>query len=226
MSAQRMDSADGQATSRERLSALLDGEATPSQFDEWLASHQGDPEQRRQDCEAWHLYHLIGDVMRSEDLAGGSRGDVFLQGVRQRLQHEPVIVAPSVAVSSVGRARRRWRTPVATAAGVAAVAGALIVLRLGDAGVGMPSPGGTPLAQQAVPSSVAATAVVPVAAPAAPTTPASATELRVVHEDQTLIRDARLDQYLAAHKQFGGGSALGAGPSLFLRNAAHEGPGR
>ncbi|MFN3297831.1 sigma-E factor negative regulatory protein [Caldimonas sp.] len=227
MSAQRMDSADGQATSRERLSALLDGEATPSQFDEWLASHQGDPEQRRQDCEAWHLYHLIGDVMRSEDLAGGSRGDVFLQGVRQRLQHEPVIVAPSVAASSVGRARRRWRTPVATAAGVAAVAGALIVLRLGDAGVGMPSSGGTPLAQQqAVPSSVAATAVVPVAAPAAPTTAASATELRVVHGDQTLIRDARLDQYLAAHKQFGGGSALGAGPSLFLRNATHEGPGR
>lgn len=225
MSAQRMDSAGDQATSRERLSALLDGEATPSQFDEWLASHQGDPERRRQDCEAWHLYHLIGDVMRSEDLAGGSRGDVFLQGVRQRLQHEPVIVAPSVTVSSALRARRRWRAPVATAAGVAAVAGALIVLRLGVAGLGMPS-GGSSLAQQAAPSSVAATVVVPVAAPAAPPPPASTTELRVVHGDQTLIRDARLDQYLAAHKQFGGGSALGAGPSLFLRNAAHEGPGR
>jgi sigma-E factor negative regulatory protein RseA len=221
MSAQRMDSAGDQATSRERLSALLDGEATASQFDEWLASHQGDPERRRQDCEAWHLYHLIGDVMRSEDLASGSRGDVFLQGVRQRLQHEPVIVAPSVAGAPALRGRRRWRTPVAAAAGVAAVAGALIVLRLGDAGLGVPS-GSSLLVQQAPPSPVAATAVAPAVAPS----PAPTTELRVVHGDQTLIRDARLDQYLAAHKQFGGGSALGAGPSLFLRNAALEEPGR
>jgi sigma-E factor negative regulatory protein RseA len=36
-----------------------------------------------------------------------------------------------------------------------------------------------------------------------------------------LIRDARLDQYLAAHKQFGGSTALGA-PSGFLRSATSE----
>ncbi|MGZ5132080.1 MAG: sigma-E factor negative regulatory protein, partial [Caldimonas sp.] len=33
-----------------------------------------------------------------------------------------------------------------------------------------------------------------------------------------LIRDARLDRYLAAHKQFAGSSALGV-PSAFLRSA-------
>ena len=33
-----------------------------------------------------------------------------------------------------------------------------------------------------------------------------------------LIRDARLDRYLAAHKQFAGTSALGV-PSAFLRSA-------
>jgi sigma-E factor negative regulatory protein RseA len=36
-----------------------------------------------------------------------------------------------------------------------------------------------------------------------------------------MIRDARLDGYLAAHKQFGGTSALGL-PSGFLRNATHD----
>ena len=37
-----------------------------------------------------------------------------------------------------------------------------------------------------------------------------------------LIRDARLDQYLAAHKQFGGSSALSV-PSGFLRSATYDG---
>ncbi|MCX7659570.1 MAG: sigma-E factor negative regulatory protein [Caldimonas manganoxidans] len=231
MSAQRMDLAGDQAASRERLSALLDGEATASQFDEWLASHHSDPERHRQDCEDWHLYHLIGDVLRSDDLAGGSRGDLFLQGVRQRLQREPVILAPAATPDAAARARRRWRTPLATAAGVMAVAGALVVLYVGEVGgdAMWPAPGIGLRAQSAgTEAAVAVTpvAVTPVAAPAAAPTAASATELRVVHGDQTLIRDARLDQYLAAHKQFGAGSALGAGPSLFLRNAAHEGPGR
>jgi sigma-E factor negative regulatory protein RseA len=36
--------------------------------------------------------------------------------------------------------------------------------------------------------------------------------------DAHLIRDARLDRYLAAHKQFAGTSALGV-PSAFLRSA-------
>jgi sigma-E factor negative regulatory protein RseA len=40
-----------------------------------------------------------------------------------------------------------------------------------------------------------------------------------------LIRDARLDRYLAAHKQFAGSSALGV-PSGFLRNATAEAMGR
>jgi sigma-E factor negative regulatory protein RseA len=40
-----------------------------------------------------------------------------------------------------------------------------------------------------------------------------------------LIRDARLDRYLAAHQQFAGSSALGM-PSAYLRNATAEIPGR
>lgn len=39
--------------------------------------------------------------------------------------------------------------------------------------------------------------------------------------DGKMIRDARLDRYLAAHKQFAGSSALGV-PSTFLRSATVE----
>jgi sigma-E factor negative regulatory protein RseA len=218
MSAERKNSLGDEASSRERLSAILDGEATPSQFDEWLASQQDEPEQRSMAREAWHVYHLIGDVMRSDDLARASRADAFLDGVRERLRDEPVVVAPVVAASRAGASRRAWRAPLATAAGVVAVAGALLVLRLGEAGLEGATPSAT-LAQQPAPAA-------PVAVVAAPPAPAPVAELRVVNGDQTLIRDARLDDYLAAHKQFGGGSALGSAPSMFLRNAAHEGPGR
>jgi sigma-E factor negative regulatory protein RseA len=41
----------------------------------------------------------------------------------------------------------------------------------------------------------------------------------------TMIRDARLDELLAAHRQMGGASVLPA-PAGSLRNAAFEGPAR
>ena len=40
-----------------------------------------------------------------------------------------------------------------------------------------------------------------------------------------VVRDPRLDAYLAAHKQFAGTSALGV-PSAFMRSAAVENSGR
>jgi sigma-E factor negative regulatory protein RseA len=40
-----------------------------------------------------------------------------------------------------------------------------------------------------------------------------------------MIRDVRLQQYLAAHKQFGGSTALGV-PSGFLRSATVDVPVR
>jgi sigma-E factor negative regulatory protein RseA len=54
--------------------------------------------------------------------------------------------------------------------------------------------------------------VTPVAAASDPRAPA-------------MLRDPRLDQLLAAHRQLGGATALQA-PSGFLRNATFEGPAR
>jgi sigma-E factor negative regulatory protein RseA len=107
---------------RAHLSALADGEAP-----------EVDPGCRwwREDAEAratWHAYHLIGDVMRSDDLAGKPARDArLLKAVRERLAAEPAIVAPSAA--HVSRRRQRWTVPVAAAAGFAAVAGVVVVLR-------------------------------------------------------------------------------------------------
>ena len=53
---------------------------------------------------------------------------------------------------------------------------------------------------------------------------ASAASQTLVADGQ-LIRDARLDRYLAAHKEFAGSSALGL-PSAFLRSATADASGR
>ena len=67
----------------------------------------------------------------------------------------------------------------------------------------------------------AAPAVVVQAPIAAPTVAVADVQPERVAPSGRVIRDARLDQYLAAHKQFGGSSALGV-PSGFLRSATFE----
>jgi sigma-E factor negative regulatory protein RseA len=65
----------------------------------------------------------------------------------------------------------------------------------------------------------------PSGAPAQPqlaAVPAAGTVL-AESERGTMIRDARLDEFLAAHRQLGGASAL-QNPAGFLRNATFEGP--
>ncbi len=54
---------------------------------------------------------------------------------------------------------------------------------------------------------------------------APAGDAQLLVADGQLVRDARLQRYLAAHKQFGGSSALGV-PSGFLRAATSQPPER
>ena len=59
----------------EDLSALTDGELEPAQVAEACARWRDDSELRGR----WHAYQLIGDVLRSEDLAAsGTRDAAFL----------------------------------------------------------------------------------------------------------------------------------------------------
>jgi sigma-E factor negative regulatory protein RseA len=195
--------------SRERLSVLLDGECDASGAERACRAWREDADARA----TWHAYQLIGDVLRSEDLAHpAARDEAFLDALRQRLAAEPIVLAPAAATRGVPR--RRWFAPAAAAAGVAAVAGVLVVTRLGAPGADVAGP---------------ALALAPGAANVRPTSAsapgAEAEPPAIVMTDGKLIRDAQLDRYLAAHKQFGGSSAA-AVPGMVLRSSATVAPGR
>lgn len=194
---------------RAALSALMDGD--PSTSDEACRAWRGDAAARAD----WHAYHLIGDLMRSDEhRADEARDARFLAAVRARLANEPVVLAPSPVAASpastaaaLTRARRarRWMAPTAVAAGFMAVAGALMVTR-----VSAPDGAATTLAGGALPA--------PVASPAVAASQASA-------ETATMIRSAELDRYLEAHRQYANGATQVA-PGGAVRNAAATAPGR
>jgi sigma-E factor negative regulatory protein RseA len=183
---------------RQALSALADGQAdaAESACRAW-----------REDAGAradWHTYQLIGEAMRSDDVRCAPQRDAqFLGRLRERLAAEPVVLAPTPESAPIARiARRNWAAPVAIAAGFAAVAGVLVVMR-------MAAPDGAAADRSAL-ISQAATASAPAAA---------------AGTDAKLIRNAELDRYLAAHRQYSNSSAL-AVPGGAVRNAAAAAPGR
>ena len=218
------DDSEANAAARERLSALLDGELDGNAVSQACAQWRDSAESRS----TWHAYGLIGDVLRSDDLAGDAARDAgFLAALRARMASEPVVLAPQPlevpapvalpaaarAVAAGGTRRWSWMAPTAVAAGFVAVAGVLTLTRPGllperaDA---------TSVARATAPAPAAETLVGTSAQPAEPQTFVASGQL---------IRDARLDRYLVAHKQFAGSSALGV-PSAYLRNATAEVPGR
>lgn len=218
---------------RERLSALADGEMHSGDVSQVMAAMRTDERVQGGVCETWHAYQLIGDAMRSADLAKASRDDLFLARLRERMAREPVILAPQLAapelelpaeprVAAAGGAlraarRRPWASPLAAAAGVMAVAGVLVVTRMSQE----PAQTGAPMATLVQSAPVAAPRLVSAQTGSA----AVPAEQRVEMASGTLVRDAKLDRYLAAHKQFGGSSALGV-PSGFLRSSTYDGPNR
>jgi sigma-E factor negative regulatory protein RseA len=154
---------------RRSLSALMDGRLDDASLDSAFSAWRSDAQAR----ECWHAYHLIGDVLRSDELAARpARDEAFLTNLRSKLAAEPVPLAPGRPPGERGW-RQRLVAPAAVAAGFVAVAGVLVVLR-GAA----PQEGAGQGALMA----------------------GSATgEMMVVNRE--VIRDARLDRYLAAHRK-------------------------
>jgi sigma-E factor negative regulatory protein RseA len=190
---------------RSRLSAAADGDpaALAATCRAWrLAGQEGDEARR-----TWHTYHLIGDVMRSSELARRpARDQAFLEGLRERLAQEPVVLAPAPAVPAApaapaARPMPRWWVPAAAAAGFVAVAGVVVVMQAG--------PGSSPAPQ------LAAAPLAPAAATATAPTPPAGTAV--------LIRDERLDEFLRAHQAARGG--MGAAlPGGAIRRVELEAP--
>lgn len=197
------DSAD---LPQQLLSALLDGDLQGSDAHAALracALWRDDARARQ----SWHAWNLIGDVMRSEELARAPARDVaFLARLRERLADEPVVLAPAPAVAAAAAVavrgwRAAWLLPTAVAAGFVMVAGVLVVART------VP-PQATPVLA-ASPAAGLSLASVPGEAPYSASASASGAF--------GLIRDARLDNYLRAH-QAARGSPAAAVPGGGMRN--------
>ena len=153
------------------LSMLRDGETLDRQVDVALAAWSGDAASRR----AWQDWQLIGDVLRSEDLACARCSDeAFLArlqpGLRATAQDRPASSARVLRWPV--QAGRRWAV-AGLAAGLALAVGVLVLLPAGGSG-------GAWLAR-----------LLPYAGDGGQTLKSA---------DGTLIRDAQLDAYLRAHR--------------------------
>ncbi|CAH2891823.1 MAG: Sigma factor RpoE negative regulatory protein RseA [uncultured Paraburkholderia sp.] len=181
-------SMQSQASSRgERLSAFVDGDLFGEEhlnLDRFLSDLGGE------DRAAWSSYHLIGDVLRSDDLAVSSAASsAFLSGFAARLESEPHLLAP--AAQPVARRLLALRRRVVPAFAVAAATLTWIVVPQIQGVLGGPG------AAQVASVSSHGDALQKVAMASVP-----AANVMPVAQDANIIRDASLDQYLEAHQQF------------------------
>lgn len=190
-----------QMKTQELISALADGQLRGEAFARGVEAAASDPAAR----EAWQTYHLIGDVLRSGELAAGTMPTAFMSRLQLRLRQEQQRGAPGaqsappelvVSREAANDASFRWKLVAgfASLAAVAAIGWTVVGGLSGNPEQGQlaAGTGGTVIAGS---------------------------------ERGAMIRDPRLDEFLAAHRQLGGASALQM-PAGFLRNATFEGPDR
>lgn len=198
------------------MSALADGEADAAELARGCQLFAAEASAR----ECWHDYHLIGDVLRSQDLASGlSHDQDFLRRLSARLDREPAVLAPVLADRGAAPARRRWAVPAAVAASVTALVAAAGLWPQLDRTAPAPS-------LAAAPASAAPTvAAVPAAAPQGVLAQRAPAAAEPVATGGRVLRDARLDRYLRAHREYAaalpgslpGGSARGIATVSFER---------
>ncbi|AMV42003.1 sigma-E factor negative regulatory protein [Paraburkholderia caribensis] len=179
---------NAQANSQgERLSAFVDGELLDGEHPNTILAALG-----REDRATWSCYHLIGDALRSDDLAvSPATSSAFLNGFAARFESEAHVLAP-VSVPATRRllALRRRVVPAFAVAAAAATLTWIVMPQLSGVGTGV-----TQVASVA-PHADSVQRVAMASMPAAATAEANVS-------DGNIIRDASLDQYLEAHQQFG-----------------------
>ncbi|MES2942716.1 MAG: RseA family anti-sigma factor [Pseudomonadota bacterium] len=208
--------------SGELLSALVDGELSPQELSSALR-------ECAQDAEAlgnWNSYQLIGEVLRTPVAAARSASPVFgadiafMARLNLRLAQESALYASPVA-SGLPSTQPPGPTPVVET--VAQGLPSIHTAAANDANFRWKLVAG--LASLAAVSAIAWNAIGVLAPATAPQLAQGDAVQRVLvaSPQGTMVRDARLEELLAAHKQMGGTSALQV-PSGFLRNATFETP--
>ncbi|MBH2020200.1 MAG: sigma-E factor negative regulatory protein [Burkholderiales bacterium] len=199
-------------TTSELLSALADDQLGEEEFAAALDACGHD--ESALDC--WNTYHLIGDVLRSP---AGQRAPTavgaeleFVSRLSQRLAQEALITAPLGSGKTMPAAplqavvvRSHHRGPASNDGNfrwklVAGVASLAAVSAIAWNASGLLAPASVPQLAQA-----------------------SSPQIVVTSTQGPVVRDARLEELLAAHGQFGTASALQES-SGFLRNATFEMP--
>ena len=191
-----MDAMD-KMDNQELISALADGQLRGEAFARAVEVASTGAGARA----SWCTYHLVGEVLRTGRTNACTPQEDFLARLQQRLQVEQQQPAPATALVAppAREAANDWVWKLT--AGVASVAAVAAVgwNMWGSAGSGAAQP-------QLAAAPGGQGAVIEVSA-----TP--------------MMRDPGLDRLLAAHRQFGGGTAIGASSS-FVRNTTFEAPSR
>jgi sigma-E factor negative regulatory protein RseA len=194
-----------QATPRERMSAFVDGESLDEIGDlgSFIAG-MSNP-----DRAAWSDYHLIGDALRSDDLAESpARSSAFMASFSARFEAEAHVLAPAAVQKPRSGLLRRRVVPAFAVAAAAATLTWIVVPQL----QGVDSRSGAQVASVSGDNvQRVAMAPVPVANTRSPVTEAN------------IIRDADLDQYLEAHQQFSQQPAMPAAMPLIRAAAVTQG---
>ncbi len=204
------------SAARQRLSSLADGDTAgldaQGGVSAALATWRTDADARQ----AWHSYHLIGDVMRSEDLAHTATQDLaFMSRLRDRLEAETLHLLPagmgpdpgahpgpragSQAGTKHAGSVKSWPTGLALAASVAVAA---IALGLSRPWTPASPDGARLLARAGNPGAAAPTLAV---------------------NGAGVLRDPRLDEFLRLHQMARGGLPVSA-PGGTLQRADMQMP--
>jgi sigma-E factor negative regulatory protein RseA len=199
-------SMDPHGSRGERLSAFIDGEGfdAAGHVDDLVSGLNG------ADRAVWSEYHLIGDALRSVDLAvNPAASSAFLRGFAARFEAEPHVLVPAEPSRRNVKRLTLFGRRVVPSLAVAAAAATLtwiVVPQLQHAD-----------GQQAALQTAAVTARHDPAQTVVMTTSASGSAGAA--GEFNIIRDARLDQYLEAHQQFAQQPVV-PGSAPFIRAAA------
>lgn len=178
---------------QEQISALADGELSSAYIDMALAALR-----QAESRDTWDVYHQIGDILRSDDMALNMSSD-FSARMAARLDAEPTIIAAPLAVTaqpseqiavgggqpvhiSVAAGRRSIKRFALPGMAAAAVAAAAFIISPQLAVVSAPAPAAVATPQLALAS--------------------NAGDVRVMTHAGEVLRDSRMDEYLSAHQRF------------------------
>ena len=195
-----------QKMNKELLSAMVDGELRGEELEQALACAES-----AEGCASWELYHLVGDVLRSPDLAHHSQHNL-LTGLRAQLAQEPALQLQSSQLQQVAAGMEQIQAPVVALRDPAANHS---VFRWKVA-----ASFATVAAMAALGWNLVATPVDGQGAQLA-SAPGANSSVVVATENGSVLRDPRLDALLANHQQYASRASLQT-PADFLRNASFE----